>query len=115
MWRSQGHHGQAKMCSETASLSMNLKQSFEPLQENKQSLILLSTGSNLSTHNDLHCPDTIISKYITLCEGDLEGPKHDALTLWPILLTLIYVPFLQVGDHDDSGWSFLPHKPPKIN
>ena len=67
------------------------------------------------THSDLHSPDGIVSKDLLLCEGDLEGTKLFAATVWPVLLTLLLVALLQVGYHDNGGGPLLPHQPPEIN
>ena len=67
------------------------------------------------THSNLHCPDSVVSKDLLFCEGDLEGTKILAATVWPVLLTLLLVALLQVGYHDNGGGSLLPHQPPKVN
>ena len=68
-----------------------------------------------NTHSDLQGPGGVVSKDLLFCEGDSEGTKVLAATVWPVLLTLLLVALLQVGYHDDGGRSLLVHQPPEIN
>ena len=67
------------------------------------------------THSDLQGPGGVVRKDLLFCEGDSEGPKVLAATVWPVLLTLLLVALLQVGYHDNGGRSLLMHKPPEVN
>ena len=76
---------------------------------------LVSTSLSTSTHRDFQCPDSVVCKDLLLSEGDLEGSKGGAPTLWPVLLTLLLIALLEVGHHDDNGGPFLPHQPPEVD
>ena len=78
-------------------------------------VVIFCCLQSLTTHRDLHSPDAVVSKDLVLCEGDLEGSKGGCPTVWPVLLTLLLVPLLEVGHHDDGGGPLLPDQPPKVN
>ena len=61
------------------------------------------------TYSELQCSGGVVWEDLLFCDGDFEGPKVFAARVWPILLTLLLVALLQVGHHDDGGWSLLPH------
>ena len=63
----------------------------------------------------LHGPDSVVSKDLLLCEGDLERSVGGAPCLRPVLLALLLVALLQVGHHDYGNGPLLPHQPPEIN
>ena len=68
-----------------------------------------------NTHSDLQGPGGVVSRDLLFCEGDSEGTKVLAATVWPVLLTLLLVSLLQVGYHD-NGWRFLLRdQPPEVN
>ena len=67
------------------------------------------------THSDLQGPGGVVSKDLLFCDGDSEGTKVLAATVWPVLLTLLLVAFLQVGYHDNGGRFLLIYQPPEVN
>ena len=67
------------------------------------------------SHSHLQCPDAVVGEHLLLSERNLKGSKDGAPTLWPVLLTLLFAVLLEVGHHDNGGWPFLPHQPPKVN
>ena len=75
----------------------------------------LTINTEIYTHSDLQGPGGVVSKYLLFCEGDSEGTKVLAATVWPVLLTLLLVALLQVCYHDDGGRSLLIDQPPEVN
>ena len=77
--------------------------------------ITITYNIYIYTHSDLHGPGGVVSKDLLFCEGDSEGTKVLAATVWPVLLTLLLVALLQVCYHDDGGRSLLIYQPPEVN
>ena len=65
--------------------------------------------SKIVTHSDLHCPDAVVSKHLMFSQGHLERTEITSTRVWPVLLTLALVTFLQVGYHDNDGGLLLPY------
>ena len=51
----------------------------------------VTINTEVYTHSDLQGPGCVVSKDLLFCEGDFEGTKVLAATVWPVLLTLLLV------------------------
>ena len=69
----------------------------------------ITTQVGLVTHSDLHCPDAVVSKHLMFSKGNLERTEITSTRVWPVLLTLALVTFIQVGYHDNDGGLLLPY------
>ena len=72
-------------------------------------LNILIEEVGLVTHSDLHCPDAVVSKHLMFSQGNLERTEILGPRVWPVLLTLALVTFLQVGYHDNDRGLLLPY------
>ena len=75
----------------------------------------ITINTEIYIHSELQGPSCVVSKDLLFCEGDSEGSKVLAATVWPVLLTLLLVSLLEVGYHDNGGRSLLMHQPPEVN
>ena len=77
-----------------------------------QSLLKYQNGN---LYLDTQFPYGIVSQYLLASQGHLNWAKLTAPTLRPVVLTLCFPSLHQVGDHDNGGWSLLPHQSPEVN